>query len=63
MELRITASIPCSTDAIEQARLLTSMQKDLDALRAAVVAAGGTLDTRYVRPTGPRPKKAEPANA
>lgn len=59
MEIRITATIPAPADAMEQAALLAAMKPQIEALREAVVPAGGTLDVRAVRPTAPRGKKSE----
>ena len=46
---------------MEQAALLAAMKPQIEALREAVVPAGGSLDVRVVRPTGPRPKKGAEA--
>ncbi len=61
MEIRITATVPAPADAMEQAALLAAMKPQIEALREAVVPAGGSLDVRVVRPTGPRPKKGAEA--
>lgn len=60
MEIRITAVVPAPAGAMEQAALRTAMEPQIEALRQAVVPAGGTLDVCAVRPTGPRGKKEAP---
>jgi hypothetical protein len=60
MEIRIKATIPCNSYTLDQAKLLASMNQEIEALNAAVISAGGRLDVQLVRTTGPRTKKTAP---